>query len=201
MNLSSPELLIMLVLGSLFCIVMEVTKINRDKNGKTIKAIKRKKKNPLSIGLTVIIVIILLFVTSSGCMDEDTEPEIEIIHPEETVEWQEKIGGTAKNMPDGYELWILAYSKEKQEYYPITEAATKYDEWTTQVPIGLENDDGKKYDIIAVLADKKAQDRFNAHISSIKENEDAYSQCIYVIPDGAKEYDRITVTREKWSLL
>jgi hypothetical protein len=150
----------------------------------------------LSIGVTIIIAIILLFVTSSGCTED--KPEVKIIHPDKEINWQESIGGTAKNIPNNYQLWVLVYSDEKKEYYPINKTEPKYDDWRTPAIIGSKDDSGKEFDIIAVLADKKAQDRFN---DSLKENKDGnYSHGIYSIPDGAKEYDRITVTRKSDSL-
>ena len=249
MNINSPEFLTMLVLGSLFCILVKITKINRDQTG---KAIKCKKKTPLFIGVTIIIVVILLFVTSSGCTTKGqttinninnvsqtasekttatetsaekvtsaeeiisaeetttaeketqaitptttTKPDIEIIHPVEKTSWKENIGGIAKNIPDNYELWILVYSHQKEQYYPYAKIVPQYDEWAIPVTIGFEDDYWNQFDIVAVLADKKAQDRFNTYLNTITENEEnIYSQGIYLIPDGAKEYSRITLTRK-----
>ena len=188
---------------------MKIARINRDKRGITIKAIKCKKKTPLFIDVTIFIVIILLFVTSSGCAilgtkTSTTEPQIKIINPEnkQTVSWPEEIGGTAKNIPDNQKVWILAYSKEKRQYYPLAEVEPKDGEWITTVNIGLKKDYNEKYDIIAVLADKKAQDKFNSHLSNItteeneEDEENIQSQIMYDIQEGTKEYDRITVTRE-----
>lgn len=128
-----------------------------------------------------------------------TKPDIEIIHPVTRTNWLENIGGTAKNIPDGYELWILVYSQEKQQYYPYTKVVPKYDEWVIPVTIGFKDDEDKEFDIVAVLADKKAQDRFNDYLVTVEENEaNIYSQGIYLIPDGAKEYSRVTLTR-RWS--
>ena len=60
---------------------MKIIKMNRDRRGTTIKAIERKNKTPLFIHVTVIIVIISLFVTSSGCakLTDTAKPEIEIM--------------------------------------------------------------------------------------------------------------------------
>lgn len=205
--MSFTPFLTILVLGSLFCILIKINKIKKDERGIAIKPIRYKEKKPLSIGVTITIVIILLFVTSSGCTGGDTnkltaaDPQIKIVHPEQKVNWQENIGGTAQNIPDNKELWILVYSKEKQQYYPIHEAEIKYHEWTTPVNIGSKGDDDKEFDIIAVLADKGAQDRFNASINATNESNDGiYSQGIYSIPEGAKEYARITVKRKGWSI-
>ncbi|HII79795.1 MULTISPECIES: hypothetical protein [unclassified Methanosarcina] len=48
------------------------------------------------------------------------------------------------------------------------------------------------------MADKKAQDRFNNYLVTNEEKEtNIYSQGIYQIPDSAKEYSRVTLTR-RW---
>jgi hypothetical protein len=253
MSISSTGLLTIIVLGSLFCILIKITEINRDQRGITIKTIKCKKKTPSFAGVTIIIVAILLLVTSSGCATKELttinninnvsqtasektssvpiisepaatetsankatlgeeatpteeeiqvtpkiKPDIKIIHPVEETNWQENIGGNAKNIPDGYELWILVYSREKEQYYPYTKVIPKYDEWVIKpLVIGFKDDCYKDFDIIAVLADTQAQKIFNDYLNSTEENEEnIYSQGIYHIPEGAKEYSRITLTRK-----
>lgn len=126
-----------------------------------------------------------------------TKPDIEIIHPVEETNWQENIGGIAKNIPDGYELWILVYSQEKEQYYPYTKVVPEDDQWVIKpLIIGFKSDYHKRFDIIAVLADIEAQKIFNNYLDEAAENEEnIYSQGRYLIPDGAKEYDRITLTR------
>lgn len=195
MDIGSTGFLTVLVIGSLFCILMKVIKTNRDRRGAIIKAIKCKKKTPLFIEVTIIIVVISLFVTSSGCavLGQTPKPDIKIIQPtEKEIEWNVDVGGTAENIPGGYELWVLVYSEETKQYYPITKAVIKHDQWkVTQVPVGTEDDDKKEFDIIAVLADKEGQDIFNDYLNATGDTE-----VMYIIPDGVKEYDKITVTRK-----
>lgn len=255
MNILSPEFLTMIVLGSLFCILIKITRINRGLRGITINN-KFKKKTPLLISAAIIIVTILLLVTSSGCATKEptiinkidnnneasqiasektssepitsketatepstekvslaekttssdqetqtitpkTKPDIEIIHPVERTNWQENIGGIAKNIPDGYELWILVYSHEKEQYYPYTKVVPEYNQWVIKpLIIGFKGDYVKSFDIIAVLADTAAQEEFNNYLNKAEENEEnIYSQGLYLIPDGAKEYSRVTLER------
>jgi len=125
------------------------------------------------------------------------KPDIEIIHPARETNWQENIGGIAKNIPDGYQLWILVYSQEKNQYYPYSNVVPQNDQWVIKsLTIGFKDDYHKNFDIIAVLADKKAQSIFNDYLNTAKENEEnIYSQGLYLIPEGAKEYDRITLSR------
>lgn len=250
MNILSSEFLTMIVLGSLFCIHIKITRINRGLKGITINN-KFKIKTSLLTTATVIIVTILLLVTSSGCATKEptiinqnnntisqaaseeisaetiasveeapvdkvnsaeeitseeetqtitqrTKPDIEIVHPVEETNWQENIGGIAKNIPDEYELWILVYSQEKDQYYPYTKVVPEYDQWVIKpLIIGFKGDYTKEFDIIAVLADTEAQEIFNNYLYEAEENEEnIYSQGMYLIPDGAKEYDRITLSRK-----
>ena len=53
---------------------------------------------------------------------------------------------------------------------------------------------GTKFDIIAVLADQKAQDEVTTYYETCEKNKD-WSTGMYRIPTSAKEYDNITVTR------
>lgn len=198
MDIGSTGFLTMLVIASLFCILMKVIKTNRDRRGAIIKAIKCKKKTPLFIEVTIIIVIISLFVTSSGCaiLGQTPKPDIEIIQPtEKKIDWKVDVGGTAENIQDGYELWVLVYSDVKKQYYPVAKAEIKNCEWTVnEVPIGLEDDDGEDFDIIAVLADKNAQNIFHDYLNATEE--EIYSNGKYQIPDGVEKHDKITVTRK-----
>lgn len=251
MNVGSPELLIVIMLGSLFFILKKAHRRTRDRDI-AINANKNEKQFPLLTDSVIIIVVTLLLITSSGCTTKEpttvinnnatqisvekssnspiaseqiaaessseeitltkekeisaeetsveetraTKPEIEIIHPVEETHWQENIGGIARNIPDGYQLWVLVYSQEKEQYYPYAKVVPQYGEWVIPVTIGFKSDSYKKFDILAVLADKDAQDRFNAYLDTVEENdENIYSQGIYLIPDGAKEYSRITLTR------
>lgn len=196
MNIGSTEFLTVIVLGSLFCMLMKIIKKNRDRRDVYIKTNEDKKKTPLFIHITIIIVIISLFVTNSGCVEQKEKTKIEIIQPtEKKIDWKVDVGGTADNIPGGSELWVLVYSDDRKQYYPITKAEIKNGEWTVdQIPIGPEDDEGKEFDVIAVLADKNAQDRFDDHLNETEE--DIYSKGIYRIPDGVEEYDRITLKRD-----
>jgi len=165
-----------------------------------------QEKTPLTVGTIVIIVILLLSITVSGCTQlgiktAASEPEIKIINPEnkQTVDWHEEVGGTAKNIPNNQKIWILSYSKELKRYYPLTEVTPKDGEWMTSVYIGYEKDYNKEYDIIAVLPDKIDQDKFITHLfnATTEENEENINlQGIYDLQENTKKCDKITVTRK-----
>ncbi|MGB9938340.1 hypothetical protein [Methanosarcina sp.] len=232
---------------------IDYPELKRNQRGITLEVINTKRGAPLLIGVTIIIVITLLFAASSGCAtkepqnisttniisqtasaekessaklasesamedvsgenlpateevsaEKETQTEIpkaktdiEIVHPVKETHWKENIGGIAKNIPDGYELWIIVYSPEKQQYYPYSSVTPEINQWVIKpVIIGFKSDDYKVFDIIAVLADKNAQNVFNNYLDKAAESEEnIYSQGLYLIPESAKEYDRVTLTR------
>jgi hypothetical protein len=221
MAIGFPEFLTTLVLGGFVFIVVALAKINRDQNGITIKTIQNKEKFLLSFGAIIFIIAILLFVTSSGCViksgDEPapiqtipTTPtptttqtpttipvEIQITYPIDsaTVKILETITGTAKNIPEGQQLWIAIFPHAAFKYYPQNPVGVQSDgSWTLPVQFGGENNVGEKFDIVAVLADKNAKDELNTYLDTcIKSNS---WPGMRALPDGAKEYARVTVIRE-----
>ena len=80
-------------------------------------------------------------------------------------------------------------------YYPQNNPAAVQanGDWISLTFIGIEEDVNKKFDIIVVLADKRAQDAFNAYR---KQSEDTDTwPGLERLPEGVTIYDRITVTR------
>jgi hypothetical protein len=129
-------------------------------------------------------------------LDPEIIPEIEIISPSNNaaVQMNETVVGTAKNIPEGYEIWILVYPYTVNQYYPqSSKVIIQNDGWSVPVGIGDNNNSGTTFDIVAVLANQTAQEKFNNYISR-SEASRSWSW-IEQIPDGAKEYSRITVTR------
>lgn len=122
-------------------------------------------------------------------------PEVRINYDSNTVQINENISGTAKNIPDGYELWILVYPYAANRYYPQHDKVNiQNGEWSLPVGIGTEDNVGYKFDIIAVLADKEARAEFTSYIINC-ENTDKWPG-MKKIPVGAKVYDRVIVIRK-----
>jgi len=130
--------------------------------------------------------------------DEDKNLEVEITYPYDgaNVEIGENVRGTSQKIPEGHAIWIMVYPHVVDRYYPRnnpTDVQANGD-WTSLTYIGIEEDVNRKFDIIAVLADKRAQDAFNAYH---KQSEDTETwPGLERLPEGAPIYDRITVTRK-----
>jgi PKD repeat protein len=111
-----------------------------------------------------------------------------------TVNIQETVKGTAKNIPKGYKIWILVYPHPANRYYPQSGKLTlQKGKWSIPVYIGVKENVGDKFDILAVLANKKASDKFTEYIKT-GEKTNSWPGMVE-IPVGAKAYDKITVTR------
>lgn len=108
------------------------------------------------------------------------------------VKIREMARGTSQNIPKGQVIYIIVYPHIAGRYYPQDNPVDIQvnGEWITLAFIGIEEDTGDKFDIIAVLADEMAQDAFNVYFTQSTwggfEN----------LPKGALIYCRVTVTRE-----
>ena len=124
--------------------------------------------------------------------------EVEITYPYDgaTVEIREMVRGTSQKIPEGQAIWIMVYPHVAGHYYPLNDPTDVQanGDWTSLAYIGIEEDVNRKFDIIAVLADKKAQDAFNAYLTQAKDKKTWPG--LERLPKSATIYDRITVTRK-----
>jgi hypothetical protein len=203
MNISNSTITAMLVFGGLFFILISFVKIK--KNNIIAVAIEGKSKYLFFVGVVILFVGIYLtiFVPESTVKTPiptskpiGTQlPEIKINYTSDTAHIAENIIGTAKNIPDGYELWILVYPYAAKKYYPQhEEVSIQNGVWSIPVGIGTEDNVGEKFDIIAVLANRDARIEFTSYMVNGEKNNDWPG--MNKIPDGAEVYDRITVVRE-----
>jgi hypothetical protein len=122
-------------------------------------------------------------------------PEIKIkSYTLDTAHILKNITGTAKNIPQGYELWILVYSTEKNKYYPISKADIQNGEWTIPGNICIKDNIGHISYIFAVLADQEASEELSSYIIKYKQNDN--NPGIDEIPEDAKVYNEIAVVNE-----
>jgi hypothetical protein len=125
-----------------------------------------------------------------------TRAEISITYPSNsaTVQMNEIITGTAKNIPDDQQLWIVIYPQSTYKYYPQNPVNIQGDgSWTLPVQFGRESNVGTKFDIVALLADKNAQKELNYYMDTSAKN-GSYSG-MGMLPDGTIEITNIRVTR------
>ncbi len=132
--------------------------------------------------------------TLTGTGTSIETPEITIDSTSNTVDIKEDMSGIAKNIPEGDEIWIFVHPHTVNKYYPERSSAViQNGEWSLSVGIGSENDAGKEFDIIVVLADTNAQEEINTYFAECEKTGEWPG--MDNIPDSAKEYDRIAVTR------
>jgi len=125
-----------------------------------------------------------------------TEVEITYPYDDDTVKIREMVQGTSQKIPEGQAIWIIVYPHVVGRYYPQdnpTDVQANGD-WTSLIYIGIKEDVNRKFDIIAVLADKRAQDAFNAYFKKAKDKK-TWPGLERLLED-ATIYDRITVTRK-----
>jgi len=106
---------------------------------------------------------------------------------------EDTINGTAKNIPNGQQLWIVIHI-HGEEFYPQKPVAVQNDgSWSLPVQFGGARDVGTKFDIYAVLADKNAQKVLNNYID---ESTNANSwKGMSALPNGITTITQLTVTR------
>ena len=122
--------------------------------------------------------------------------KVRITHPMDygSVEHEEMIRGTSKRVPKQHAIWVVVFPHEANLYHPQNAPAEVQEtgDWSTLVYIGTEKDSGKRFDIIAVVADKTAQDSFRAYLADGKKKD---WPGLENLPEEATIGARITVTR------
>lgn len=106
------------------------------------------------------------------------------------------VEGTSLNIPDGSVIWVVIYLPIVRRYYPQDFPADIQvnNDWSTIVTIGQPGEVGLQADIIAVLADKSAQDVFNAYLQDAKSKNNFPG--LEKLPDSALIYQRVSVVRK-----
>jgi hypothetical protein len=154
------------------------------------------------------ILVCALDVLLTACVPPPHEPtpvptatlttDVRITYPVDSVqvEREEMVRGTSQLIPEGYAIWIVVYPYVANRYYPQNDSAVieAKGDWSSRTCIGVEADMGLKFDILAVLASKTAQDAFGAYLQTARDKEDWPG--LEKLPKGATVYHRITVTRK-----
>lgn len=123
-----------------------------------------------------------------------TQAEINITYPPDSskVQMGETIKGTAANIPEGQQLWIV--TRWYDNYYPQNYVDIQSDgSWELPVQIGEGDSHGDYYDIMAVLADKNAQNEFNNYLNTF-EKTGVFPE-MRKLPDGSMVKVKVTVVR------
>jgi hypothetical protein len=128
--------------------------------------------------------------TPSNLGKSSGEPSVVIIYPANNtdVSMWEWVRGTSQNIPSGHELWIVV--RWGSLYFPMYDRVQRREDgtWMYRTSIGRENDSGKTFEIIAVLADSSAQTKINAW------HQNPYD--LYSLPSGMTRCSSVTVERD-----
>jgi hypothetical protein len=171
-----------------------------ERKGKSRETVQQPRLNGWTIGM---LACILIAVANTGLLawrflvpEPSTEVEISYPYNQSQVERTETIRGTSQAIPDGSVIWVVAIPQQVGRYYPQNYPADveAQGNWSSITYIGIEGDGGKKFDILAVVADRTAQDAFNAYLADARDKSDWPG--LEKLPEGATVYARITVTRK-----
>lgn len=150
----------------------------------------KKKSKFLIFSTSIALVLVGIFIMANW--GADFKPDVKIDFSDKAY-INEDITGTATNIPDGYNLWILVYPKTAQKYYPQHDSIKIQDgKWSIKIRLGNENNTGEKFDIVAVLADQNANEMFETYKSYC---DTGNCPGMIGIPEGAEIYDTFEVTR------
>jgi len=96
-------------------------------------------------------------------------PEVRITYPvgETVVDQTQTIRGTSRSIPAGAVIWVVVFSPDVGAYYPQDQpAALEADGvWSSTAYIGIDTDANKRFDILALVADRNIQDSFTAYLA------------------------------------
>lgn len=108
----------------------------------------------------------------------------------------EVIKGTSQALPAGTAIWVFVFIPHVGRYYPQNNPVDMQvnGEWSSVAFIGQETDAGMKADIVAVVADKSAQQAIFSYLQNARDTQNFAG--LERIPEGALIYDRITVERK-----
>jgi hypothetical protein len=127
--------------------------------------------------------------------------EIKITRPldGDNVERILSIEGTSNNFTDFQKMWIFVYIPSINHYFPMDKRNMGFSlladgNWTTQAIIGNPNESGKKFQLLAVIADEKANNEITLYLD--EGNRKIIWPGIQELPDGTIIADRISVTRK-----
>jgi PGF-pre-PGF domain-containing protein len=124
-------------------------------------------------------------------------PEINITYPSNatSVNMQETVTGTAKNIPSEYKVWILVHPLATTKLYPQNGNVNIINgKWLIPIGIGDKGNAGETFEIMAVLANQKAHEELTNYINTGKNTSNWPG--IDSIPDGANVYYDVTVIRK-----
>ncbi len=127
-------------------------------------------------------------------------PSAKITYPLDgsTIGRNVTVQGTSQNLPGEQVIWVIVYVHSVNLYYPMSECAVTQTNgnWECFTTLGIQNDTGTKFDIIAVFANQTAQQTISNYLIEAK-NRQSYPG-LEGLPLGTSVQDKITITRDVW---
>lgn len=155
------------------------------------------RRSTILIWASVFLLIANFVVLGWRSWDNSTT-EVKITEPTagSPIELREVVKGTSRKIPAGQIIWVVIYSQAVGRYYPQNDPADVQANgaWASLCYLGVDQDAGKKFDIIVVLANKEAQDAFKAYLTKARDQKTWPG--LEKIPDPGVIYDRVTVVRK-----
>ena len=125
-----------------------------------------------------------------------TEVNIKVPSEGSKVKQTEMVRGTSQNIPAGNVIWMVVFVHDVGRYFPQNQPADvrANGDWDSVTYFGIPSDKSLKFDAIAVLADGGGQLAFNNYLAEARDK-NAWPG-LERLPEGAKIYGRVSVTRE-----
>ena len=148
---------------------------------------------------SIVIAIGIGFVLAAGLLPAFVikSPNVSFTSPRggQFVPIKVTANGTVQNLGQDQELWIVVEPQENSRFYPQTgPVVVTSSRWTSgDIFVGNTKDIGKRFDILAVLADSKAQAEFLAYLSESQRTQSFPG--FGDLPPGAAVAARVVVTR------
>jgi hypothetical protein len=103
--------------------------------------------------------------------------------------------GTATNLARDQMIWVFTVNPRDPHMNPQPQAAVVQPDggWSSTAFVGSDGDAGKQFQIFVVVADPGAVNAIKTYLSNA--NQTGHYPGLAALPDGAREYDRISVVR------
>ncbi len=164
---------------------------NVSQKNKARKDFKRETR----IFLYLALFFIALFFLQKAIRPPQTDIRITYPQNQALIDRIENIQGTSRNIPDGYQMWLVIFSKDVGKFYPQEDPILvgPNEMWSKKCYIGSDRDAGKDFELMVVLADPSANSVF---LDYIEESELAGKwPGLNGLPEGADVYAKVNVIR------
>lgn len=157
------------------------------------------RRNWLRVSLAVSVTVAMVgTVGLFWLLRLQSETQVRIDYPQAAsqVNQAEAVSGSSHGVPPRSTVWVVVLVPEVNRYYPQNDPAFvgANGDWTSATHLGVEGDAGKKFAILAVVANPDAQGAFRAYLADALKTEKYRG--MERLPAGAQTYDQVNVVRK-----